>query len=114
MTELTSIARTRAFIVHPSVKTKPYTGALNGELERHRSAESRLEETVNLADAIELDVVDGFVVPISEIRPSTYIGSGKLDEIGLRAKEAEIDLVVMDCTPTLEKAPRQLPTAGKN
>ncbi len=98
MTELTSIARTRAFIVHPSVKARPHAGASNGEQERHRSADSRLEETVNLADAIELDVVDGFVVPISEIRPSSYIGAGKVEQIGLRAKEAEIDLVVMDCT----------------
>ena len=98
MTELTSIARTRAFIVHPSVKTKPHAGALNGELERYRSAESRLEETVNLADAIELDVVEGIVVPIPEIRPATYLGTGKVEELGLRAKEAEIDLVVMDCT----------------
>ncbi|HKJ74178.1 MAG TPA: GTPase HflX, partial [Alphaproteobacteria bacterium] len=97
MTELRSIARTRAVIVHPSVKTKPHTSALNGELERHRSADSRLEETESLADAIALEVVDAMVVAISEIRPSTYVGSGKVHELAEQVKDAHADLVIMDC-----------------
>jgi GTPase len=97
MTELKAVARTRALIVHPSVKTKSHATALNGALERHRSADSRLEETVNLADAIALDIAEALVAPISEIRPSTYIGSGKVAEIGTLAEETGAELVIMDC-----------------
>ena len=93
--ERRSIARTRAIILHPSLKSKPT--ALNGGAERHRPAESRLEETVNLADAISLEVAAARVLPITEIRPSTYIGAGKVAEIGALAAEAEVELVIMDC-----------------
>jgi GTPase len=94
MTERTSIARTRAIIVHPSLKSKHDARAMNG---RYRPAESRLEEIVNLADAISLEVADALIIPISEIRPATYIGSGKVADIGALAAETDVELIVMDC-----------------
>jgi GTP-binding protein HflX len=62
-----------------------------------RSAEAKLDEAVGLARAIDLDVLQSGIVPVSEIRPATYIGSGKVTEIAGLIKSVEAGLVVMDC-----------------
>ena len=50
-----------------------------------------------MATAINLTIVNRGVVPLSEIRPATYIGKGKVDEIAGLVKSEEASLVVMDC-----------------
>lgn len=61
-----------------------------------RAGESRLEEAVGLAAAIDLDIVASAVVAVSKPRPATLIGSGKVEEIkGIVAAE-EIGLVIFD------------------
>jgi GTP-binding protein HflX len=55
-----------------------------------------LEEAVGLARAIGLDVVNSGIVSISEIRPATYIGSGKVDEIAGLVKSLEAGIVIVD------------------
>jgi GTP-binding protein HflX len=62
-----------------------------------RSPASRLDEAVGLARAIDLDVVHAGTVPIGDIRPATYLGKGKVDEIAGMVKSLPVDLVVMDC-----------------
>ena len=62
-----------------------------------RSPEARLEEAVGLARAIDLDVVEAGLVPLGEIRPATYLGKGKVEEIAGLAKSLEATLVIMDC-----------------
>jgi GTP-binding protein HflX len=62
-----------------------------------RSPEARREEAVGLAGAIDLNVVGSQIATLAEIRPATYLGKGKVEEIGLRVKTEEIALVVMDC-----------------
>jgi GTP-binding protein HflX len=62
-----------------------------------RSAEAKLDEAVGLARAIDLDVLQSGIVPVSEIRPATFIGSGKVHEIAGLIKSLEAGLVVMDC-----------------
>jgi GTP-binding protein HflX len=62
-----------------------------------RSPEARLEEAVGLAGAIDLAVVGSGLVTLSEIRPATYIGKGKVEEIAGLVKADEITLVMMDC-----------------
>ncbi len=61
-----------------------------------RSPEARLEEAVGLARAIDLAVVDAGLVPLSDIRPATYLGKGKVDEIAGLTKSNEAGIVVMD------------------
>ena len=46
-----------------------------------RGSEARLEEAVGLARAIDLTVADALIAPISQIRPATYLGKGKVEEI---------------------------------
>jgi GTP-binding protein HflX len=62
-----------------------------------RPPEARLEEAVGLARAIDLEVAQSGIVPLNEIRPATYIGSGKVDEIAGLVKSLEAGIVVCDC-----------------
>jgi GTP-binding protein HflX len=62
-----------------------------------RNSEARLEEAKGLARAIDLTIADAIIAPVGQIRPATYLGKGKVEEIvGLIAGH-EIELVVMDC-----------------
>jgi GTPase len=40
--------------------------------------------------AIDLDVVESGIVPLGDIRPATYIGSGKVEEIAGLVKSLDI------------------------
>ena len=62
-----------------------------------RTPEARLEEAVGLARAIDLTVVEAGLVTLNDIRPATYIGKGKVDEIAGLAKGQSASVVVMDC-----------------
>jgi GTP-binding protein HflX len=62
-----------------------------------RSPEARLDEAVGLARAIDLSVVSSGIVPVSDIRPATFIGKGKVEEIAGLVKTEDAGIVVMDC-----------------
>jgi GTP-binding protein HflX len=62
-----------------------------------RSAEARLDEAVGLARAIDLDVLQSGIVPVAAIRPATFIGTGKVEEIAGLIKSVEAGLAVIDC-----------------
>jgi GTP-binding protein HflX len=67
------------------------------DLHAMRDTEARLEEAVGLARAIDLEIADALIAPISQVRPATYLGKGKVEEVvGLIAGH-DIELVVMDC-----------------
>jgi GTP-binding protein HflX len=65
---------------------------------RRRSAEARLEEAVRLAEAIELNVVKAEIVTISNPRPATLIGAGRVDAVlkELQATAPRPGLVIVD------------------
>ncbi|HEY6859888.1 MAG TPA: GTPase HflX [Pseudolabrys sp.] len=62
-----------------------------------RTPVARLEEAVGLARAIDLAVVEAGLVRLNDIRPATYIGKGKVDEIAGLVKSLSASVVVMDC-----------------
>jgi GTP-binding protein HflX len=62
-----------------------------------RTPEARLLEAVGLARAIDLNVVQEGLVTLTVIRPATYIGKGKVDEIAGLVKSLSASVVVMDC-----------------
>lgn len=74
------------------------------------SPDSRLEEAVRLAQAIDLDVVHQEIVKIREIKPSIFFGRGFLDNLLILIEEQNIELVIIDTLLTpiqqrnLEKA----------
>lgn len=75
-----------------------------------RSDEARLAEAIGLARAIDLDVVFSAVVPVSQPKPGTLLGTGKIEEIKTALDANEAGLVIVDhpLTPVqqrnLEKA----------
>lgn len=62
-----------------------------------RDSDARLDEAAGLARAIDLEIAEAVLTPISQIRPATYLGKGKVEEILGIIKGHEADLVVMDC-----------------
>ncbi|HLW91720.1 MAG TPA: GTPase HflX [Roseiarcus sp.] len=84
---------TRTLVVSPYL-----TGRRPGEAEAlSRSSEARFEEAIGLAKAIDLAVVGAEIAKLSQIRPATYIGKGKVEALAERVKETEAGLVMMDC-----------------
>ncbi len=62
-----------------------------------RDFEARLEEATGLARAIDLTVAEALLAPIGQVRPATYLGKGKVEEITGLIAGHDIELVVMDC-----------------
>jgi GTPase len=80
----------------------PYLRMRRGEADAQthvavRDFEARLDEAKGLARAIDLTVVDALVAPIAQIRPATYLGKGKVEEVLGLIKGNDIELAVMDC-----------------
>jgi GTP-binding protein HflX len=88
--------RTRAIVLVPVWKRQVRVGEKTKPFPQIHTPENRLAEAVGLAKAIDLDVIDAAIVPLSEPRPSTLLGSGKVEELRQRVSELEIGLVVVD------------------
>ena len=86
----------RALIVVPVWKRQIRVGEKAKPFPQTHTPENRLAEAIGLANAIELDIVDALIVPLSAPRPSTLIGSGKVQELKDHIAEKEIGLVVVD------------------
>lgn len=89
--------RTPALVFHPYLKDGRQGPPPGGRAAPARLPEARLAEAVSLAAAIDLEVVETALAPLSDIRPATYIGSGKVEELAALVKERGIELIVADC-----------------
>ena len=70
----------RAIVIEPWLKRDAKSGAGRAGAQT-RTPEARLEEAAGLARAIDLNVVQAGLVTLNQVRPATYIGTGKVDEI---------------------------------
>jgi len=84
----------RAIVIEPWLRQAPGRSGAAADL---RTPEARLEEAAGLARAIDLAVVEAGLVALNDIRPATYLGKGKVDEIAGLVKTQEAGIVVMDC-----------------
>lgn len=82
---------THTLVIHPT---------LTGKARPDRSLHASLEEAVGLAHAIALEVKHAAIVRLQKVTPATYIGKGKVEEFAELVKEAEIGLVIVDCSLT--------------
>ena len=83
----TAKAPTRAYVLHPDLKTA----------RQRRLAEHGLAEAVSLAGAMPgLDVQGAEVVRLARLHPGHLFGSGKVEELTTTLKALEIDLVLVD------------------
>ena len=55
-----------------------------------------MEESVGLAAAINLQVIDAIDIPLATIRPPTLMGSGKVVDIANKIERESIELVTVD------------------
>jgi GTP-binding protein HflX len=87
----------RAIVIGPYLR--PRRGDPDAATASHvaRNSEARLEEIVGLARAIDLNVAEGVIAPISQIRPATYLGKGKVEEIVGLIGSHSVELAIMDC-----------------
>ena len=85
-------AGARAIVVGPYLTDRATRAAVS-----LRAPQARLDEADGLARAIDLDIVGDELVMLSQVRPATYLGKGKVEEIAARIKESEAELAVMDC-----------------
>ena len=95
----------RAIVIGPYLRTREVRRATSEGRDlakgarplNSRAPAARLDEAVGLALAIDLDVVDKGIIAITAIRPSTYLGKGKVEELAGLVRSHEAGLVVMDC-----------------
>ncbi len=95
-TEAELARNTHTLVVGPYLKER---GGRSNDEGAHslRSPEARLDEARGLALAIDLDVVAFVLTALSDVRPATFIGTGKIAELAEIVADKEVSLVVMDC-----------------
>ena len=87
----------RALVLEPHLRSRLPAATDARANAALRSPDARLDEAVGLARAIDLNVVSSGIVPLGEIRPATFIGKGKVEEIAGLVKTDDAGIVVMDC-----------------
>jgi GTPase len=90
----------RALVIEPHLRGTAAAPARAGGTHAKAAPvapDARLGEAVGLARAIDLSVVASGVVPLGGIRPATFIGKGKVEEIAGLVKSDNAGIVVMDC-----------------
>ena len=79
----------RAVVIVPDVRRR-------GGSNTSRPIEARLDEAIGLARAIDLQVVNAGIVPLNTVRPATFLGKGKVEEIAAIVRVEEAGLVFVD------------------
>ena len=99
--------RTLALVIHiePGRNLGPAKGAGAHDGAPERSAEAKLDEAVGLAEAVDLDVVESFVVALPKSNPATLLGSGKVNELKgiVAAFDAELVVVNTSLSPVQQR-----------
>ena len=80
--------RTKAGVIFPDVASHPL----------RVSPQSRLEEAIGLALAINLDVVYSEILKIREIKPAAFIGQGVIERIKEVCDRQQIELLIVDAS----------------
>ena len=74
----------RATVIHPH------------ERDRADRADARLEEASGLAEALDMELVDNYLVSLRRIEAGLYFGKGKVEELAERLKQENIELAIID------------------
>jgi len=80
----------RAVVIEPILRRAAFNP---GE----RDPAAKLNEAIGLACAIDLDVEQSGIVMLNALRPATFLGKGKVEEISGLVKSFDAGIVVMDC-----------------
>lgn len=99
----------RAVVVDPEISVHASPKKAEAAIERKHD-DSRLEEAVGLALALDLEIVGSLSVRVRKLNPATLFGQGRVDDVRALCEETEANLVVVNgaLTPiqqrNLEKA----------
>lgn len=94
--------------IQRAVVIDPDTGSQSAALRRHD--ESRLDEAVGLALALDLKIVGTHTARVRKLNPATLFGQGKVEELAALCAQLEAGVVIINTTLTpiqqrnLEKA----------
>jgi len=80
----------RALVIEPILRR---VAMLAGD----RGSAAKLDEAVGLARAIDLEVEQSGIVMLNALRPATFLGKGKVEEISGLVQSFDAGIVVMDC-----------------
>ncbi len=89
------VSGANVLVLHPHLKTRG--GSKFMATSSLRSPEARLEEAVGLCQALDLNVVHSLLLHLGKLSPATYVGRGKLLELGDIIALEKIELVILDC-----------------
>ncbi len=87
----------RALVLEPNLRGRTPDAAAPRERYLLRQPDAKLAEAVGLARAIDLEIVQSGIVTVANIRPATFLGKGKVEEIAGLVKTEDAGIVVMDC-----------------
>ena len=85
----------RALVIEPVLRRASPAGSRGVSAER--APDAKLDEAVGLARAIDLEVEQSGIVMLNALRPASYLGKGKVEEIAGLVKTNDAGIVVMDC-----------------
>lgn len=94
---------TRAVVLHVELPLGTQSASVGSTT--MRAPETRLDEAVNLADALGVDIVHSDIISLNKITPRALIGSGKIEELAETFTDMEVELVVVNekLTPTQQR-----------
>ncbi|MFT3996556.1 MAG: GTPase HflX [Asticcacaulis sp.] len=96
----------RAVIIDPDMdQARSPMRQPQGAPAQRRHEESRLDEAVGLAIALDLEIVGAESARVRKPNPATLFGAGKVDEIGALCEDVECDVVIINTTlsPTQQR-----------
>lgn len=98
---------TRCLILEPRLKTTASRAATTAGHSAETSTagdrfsdQRKTEEITGLAQAIDLEIIDTQICPLSAIRPATYFTKGHIDQAAAIIADNHIDVVIVDALLT--------------
>jgi len=89
---------TKAVVITPVLAVRGRQQSDDGSTRPHSALapQAKLEEAVGLAEAIDLDVVHSEFFSVTQPRPATLLGAGKVEELAGVVAEKDAELVIVD------------------
>jgi GTP-binding protein HflX len=84
-----------AIVLTPAEKLKGGSGK-DPHKSLPRTPDERLQEAAGLARALGLNIAVQAVIPLSQLKPATLFGSGKVEELGAQIEAAGAGLAIVD------------------
>ncbi|MBN1879586.1 GTPase HflX [bacterium] len=82
--------------INNNLTEKALVIGIRGSRQSQSEAEQSTHELASLVEAAGADVIDSMICPVQQIQVRSYIGSGKVEEIGNLRKAHDVNLIAID------------------